>query len=285
VNRTDKRGPGLWARIPVTARAILAGLLIGLGGANVWSILPLVLGGRLTAVAAEVVFLVLYIAWARGLAVPRSTARARADAFRWGPLTGAQWAWGLLAAVAFAATANAALVVLFRLTLFPATEFHRGYDLSFIPTVWARWLVVLVSAVSAGICEETGFRGYMQRPIERRHGPLIAILISTQFFTLAHANKAWLTTGVMPVVLALGLLLGTLAWASRSLVFCIVGHSLMDVGLFAYWWTQIAGVFSEKPIWVTGLDAPFVLAVAALASALTLTLWAIWRLRVLTTAA
>ena len=82
MSRSNKRGPGLWARIPVTARAILAGLLIGLGGANVWSILPLVLGGRLTAVAAEVVFLVLYIAWARGLAVPRSTARARANPTR-----------------------------------------------------------------------------------------------------------------------------------------------------------------------------------------------------------
>lgn len=30
----------------------------------------------------------------------------------------------------------------------------------------------MASAASAGICEETGFRGYMQRPIEQ--GPKLA---------------------------------------------------------------------------------------------------------------
>ena len=32
------------------------------------------------------------------------------------------------------------------------------------------WLAVVVSAASAEICEETGFRGYMQRPIELKRG-------------------------------------------------------------------------------------------------------------------
>jgi membrane protease YdiL (CAAX protease family) len=49
-----------------------------------------------------------------------------------------------------------------------------------------RWLAVVVSAASAGICEETGFRGYMQRPIEQRHGAPVAILISSFFFMALH---------------------------------------------------------------------------------------------------
>ena len=97
-------------------------------------------------------------------------------------------------------------------------------------------------------------------------------------FTLVHFNKDWLTVGLTPVVLGAGLLLGMIAWASRSLIFCILGHTLMDIGLFAYWWTQIAGVFTARPIFETGVDAPFWLACGILLLALAISLWAIRRL-------
>jgi membrane protease YdiL (CAAX protease family) len=224
---------------------------------------------------AEVAFLIVYIAWARGLGPPSSTRAARRAAFRAGPLTRVQWVWGLVAAVAFAITVHAALVVLFRLTPFPAAAFHKGYDLSSLPGAPARWLAVVLSAASAGVCEETGFRGYMQRPIEARHGPGIAIAISATLFTLIHMNKDWLIPGMAPLVLGAGLLLGLIAWASQSLVFCVIGHTLMDIGLFAYWWTQIAGVFSARTIFVTGADRPFLIACAMLAAALAVTLLSI----------
>ena len=198
------RAISLWARIPLSARAIVAGLLVGLIGANVWSLLTVAFGARIWTVLAEIVFLALYIAWARGLGPPSATRTARRVAFRAGALTRGQWTWGLIAAVAFAVTVHSALVVLFRLTPFPAAAFHKGYDLSFLPGMPARWLVVVVSAASAGICEETGFRGYMQRPIETRHGPAIAIAISAVLFTLVHMNKDWLVPGMTPLVLGAG---------------------------------------------------------------------------------
>jgi membrane protease YdiL (CAAX protease family) len=272
------RADGLWARIPLSARAIVAGLLVGLIGANVWSVLTVVLGIQVWTALAEIAFLALYIAWARGLGPPRSTRTARRIAFRAGVLTRGQWTWGLMAAVAFALTVHSALVVLFRLTPFPAAAFHKGYDLSMLPGAPARWLAVVVSAASAGICEETGFRGYMQRPIEARHGPTIAIAISAVLFTVIHMNKDWLVPGMTPLVLGAGLLLGLIAWTSRSLVFCIIGHTLMDIGLFAYWWTQIAGVFTARPIFETGVDAAFLAACAVFALALAVTLLAIVRL-------
>jgi membrane protease YdiL (CAAX protease family) len=271
----------LWTAIPSTIRAVVAGLAIGLIGANVWTLLILALGYRWWTVLAEAGFLILYLAWASGLGPPRITSAARRTAFRAGPPSRPQWIWGLVAAIAFALTAHAALVILFRLTPFPASAFHRGYDLSSAPDVATRWLVVVMAAVSAGVCEETGFRGYMQQPIERRRGPLLAIAIAAVLFTLVHFNKDWLTVGLTPVVLGAGLLLGMIAWASRSLIFCILGHTLMDVGLFAYWWTQIAGVFTARPIFETGIDAPFCLACGGLLVALTITLWAIRRLAAL----
>lgn len=269
---------GLWNRIPISARAIVCGLLVGLIGANVWSVFLIGLGPRVWAVLGEILFLLLYLAWSRGMGPPVSTQLARRGAARVGRLSAAQWILGLVAAVAFPISVHAALVVMFRLTPFPAAAFHQGYDLSGAPGLAAQWLVVVVAAASAGICEETGFRGYMQRPIEARHGPGVAILVSAALFTFFHLNKAWMVAPMTPLVFGAGLLLGLIAWSSRSLIFGMIGHTLMDVGLFAFWWSQIAGVFSAKTIFQIGADAPFFIAIAVFAGTLAVTLAAIWRL-------
>jgi membrane protease YdiL (CAAX protease family) len=180
--------------------------------------------------------------------------------------------------VFFAASVHAAIVVLFRLVPFPASDFRAGYDLSGVHGGAMRWLVVVISAASAGICEETGFRGYMQRPIEKRHGAVVAILTSSLLFTLLHLNKGWALMGMVPIVFGAGILLGTLAWASRTLVFGMIGHTIMDIGLFAYWWTQIAGTFSQQPVSTTGMDNSFYIESGALVIALLVTLIAIARL-------
>ena len=246
---------GVWSRIPVIFRAIIVGLLIGMIPANVWFVF-LKLKMPLGAVA-EVLFLAIYVYWARGGGPPKSWKAMRAENFRVRSLSGAQWFWGLIAAVSFAVTVHAAIVVLFRFVPFPAAAFHQGYDLSFVPSRQMQWVVCVVSALSAGICEETGFRGYMQKPIENRHGPIIAIMISSLFFMLLHLTKSWSLLGMVPIVFGAGLLLGTLARASGTLAFGILGHWLMDIGLFAYWWTQIAGTFNQRPVSETGFDQVF----------------------------
>jgi membrane protease YdiL (CAAX protease family) len=246
---------GLWSRTPVIFRAIIVGLLIGMIPANVWLIF-LNLKEPLGA-AAEVAFLAIYVFWARGGGRPKSWKAVRADNFRVRSLSGTQWFWGVIAALSFAVTVHAAIVVLFRLVPFPATAFHEGYDLSSISSWQMQWLACVIAALSAAICEETGFRGYMQRPIELRHGPTIAIMISSLVFMLLHLTKSWSLVGMVPIVFGAGLLLGTLARASGTLVFGILGHWIMDIGLFAYWWTQIAGTFNQRPISETGMDRLF----------------------------
>jgi membrane protease YdiL (CAAX protease family) len=278
IRMSEVKRVGLWGRLPVILRAIVAGILIGLPAANVWPILLLKLGMPLAA-GAEILFFIAYIWWVSGGGPPKSLQGRARDSFRAGALSGTQWIWGSIAAVFFAGTIHAAIVVLFRLVPFPAAEFHAGYDFSFIPGAPMRWLAIVISAASAGICEETGFRGYMQRPIEKRHGALVAILISSLLFMLLHLNKHWSTAGMTPIVFGAGLLLGALAWASGSLVFCIAGHTIMDIGLFAYWWTQIAGVFTQRPISETGMDQTFYIECAVFAIALLVTLVAIARLK------
>ena len=157
--------------------------------------------------------------------------------------------------------------------------FRHGYDFSFIAALPLRRLAVVVSAISVGICEETGFRGYMQRPIEQRYGAPVAILISSLFFMALHLTKGWATPGMVPIVFGAGVLLGLLAWSSGSLIPGMIGHAVMDIGLFAYWWTGIAGDFTARPITETGVDQPFLIACAAFTTSFLIVLLAISRLR------
>ena len=269
---------GFWNRIPLIARAIVSGALVGLVAANIWPILLAKLDVPLAG-GTEMAFLLAYIWRARGGGPPRSWKAARAARFRTRELTGADWRWGVLAAISFAATVHAAIVLLFRLVPFPTEVFHQGYDLSFIPDRGLQLLVCVVSAASAGICEETGFRGYMQTPIESRHGAFVAIVTSSLLFMLVHLTKSWSQIGMVPIVFGAGVMLGLLAWASRSLVFCMIGHTIMDIGLFAYWWTQIAGTFSQRPLSETGMDRAFQVECGVFVATLLVTLVAIIRLR------
>ena len=251
--QTNTQSHGSLHRVRDVFRAVIVGLLVGMTAANIWPLLLLNLGMPIAAVA-EIAFLALYVWWSSGGGPPNSLRAARAESFRDLSLSAAQWMWGIVAAASFAATIHAALVLLFRIVPFPAAAFHRGYDFSFIPSHQMQWLACVVSALSAGVCEETGFRGYMQRPIEKSFGPIVAITISSLFFMLIHLTKDWALVGMVPIVFGAGVLLGALARASGTLLFCMLGHWIMDIGLFAYWWTQIAGTFSQRPVAESGLD-------------------------------
>jgi membrane protease YdiL (CAAX protease family) len=262
----------------VTLRAVVAGLLIAIIAANVWPLLLWNLGIP-AATIIEGIFLTLYVWWTGGGGPPRRWQAARAAAFRRKTLSQAQWAWGLVAAFFFAVTIHASLVLLFRFVPFPTTAFRHGYDFSFIPTLHLRWFAVVISAASAGICEETGFRGYMQQPTELRYGAPVAIAISSFLFMAVHLSKSWALVGMIPIVLGAGLLLGLLAWSSESLIPGMIGHTIRDVGLFAYWWSGIAGTFTARPISESGVDGSFVLAFGAFTISFSIVLLAISKLR------
>jgi membrane protease YdiL (CAAX protease family) len=275
---TQDRAPGLWAKLPTLFRAIISGVVVALVAANVWPLLLLTLSVPVAAIA-EAIFLAFFLWWTAGEGPPRTTQAVRANSFRRGTLSPTQWCWSVVAAVFFAATVHASIVLLFRFVSFPMAAFRHGYNLSFIPSLPLKWLAVIVSATSAGICEETGFRGYMQRPIEQRHGAPIAILISSLFFMVVHLTKGWATLGMVPIVFGAAVLLGLLAWSSGSLIPGMIGHVLMDIGLFAYWWTGIAGDFTARPVTETGLDQPFLIGCAVFAVSLSIVLFSISRLR------
>src|SRR3984957_17649962 len=173
--------PSRWAKLPISLRAIVSGLFLAIVSLNVWPVLLAILPMPLAALA-EAAFLLFFLWWAGGGGPPHSTKSDRAASFRSGKLSVMRWVWGLSAALFFAVTVHASIVLLFRVVPFPVAAFRNGYDLSFIHSQFLKWTAILISAVSAGICEEIGFRGYMQQPIEQRSGVLPAV----HFVTFLH---------------------------------------------------------------------------------------------------
>jgi membrane protease YdiL (CAAX protease family) len=262
---------------PARLSAILAGVLIAIAAANVWPLLLFNLGALLGAII-EIEFLALFIWWAQGGGPPRALHTARINAFRRVALSSREMLWGVLAALSFAVTVHASIVLLFRFIPYPTAAFRQGYDLSFIPAHPLRWLAVVISAASAAICEETGFRGFLQQPLESRYSVPVAVLTSSFLFMAVHLTKSWALLGMVPIVFGAGVLLGLMAWSAQSLIPSMIGHFVMDFGLFAYWWTGIAGGFPQRPISETGVDQSFVITICIFVISLLIVLIAILKL-------
>jgi membrane protease YdiL (CAAX protease family) len=262
---------GFWQRVPVAIRAIVTGFLVAEIGITAWmaslmltpGIWPLVImGGVLCA----------FCAYFSGRWWPNATAESRRDRFRAVKLPRAVWMWSLAAAMLFVVVSQSSFVLTFRIIEFPAELFIQGFGFNDIP-LWAAWTFIVMSALAAGVCEEIGFRGYMQVPLEKRYGPEVAIAITSLMFLVLHLNQAW-APPLLLHIFALGALFGILAYAAGSLIPSIVAHVVLDIINFAYWWSDMAGKFDMRTLAETGIDTHFVVWSFVFGTSLVLFLWA-----------
>jgi hypothetical protein len=125
------------------------------------------------------------------------------------------------------------------------------------------FLLLVMASIVAGVVEEAAFRGYMQGPIERRHGPVVALLVSGVLFGLAHfTHHPDSVLAMMPFYLAVVAVFGGLAYLTNSILPGLVVHAGGDVfSLTRLWATgQPEWQVSSQPpqlIWETGPDAAF----------------------------
>ena len=259
----------LWQRIPVLIRAIVSGVFVTFVGVGAWLLCLAVIPAPWSAVVMGGI-LWLYWKYFSGSWWPRSTAEARSQNFRAVKLSPAVWKWSLAGTFLFVVILQSATVLTFRLIEFPA-EASADYGLDALP-VWVAWITIIMASLVAGVCEEIGFRGYIQVPLEERYGPVVGITIVSIMFTVFHLNQAW-AQPVLFQVFAISVLFGILAFASGSLIPSIVGHTIMDIFNFAFWWTNLAGDFEWLTIAVTGIDPLFVTAVLTFVVSLALLFW------------
>ena len=257
----------LWRRIPVILRAIFVGILLAAVGAIPWAILVSVNTKYFPAVPWAVVpaglWLWLFWRFASGRR-PRSCAEARRKLGRANFPSADVWSIALIAGVLGLATAVLLQRIMVRLVTLPQQE---ELDISrFKLLTLLGWVVT--GALVAGVVEETAFRGYIQKPIEQRHGPVIAILVTGSLFGFAHFTHPEVGLVLLPYYLSIATVYGMLAYLSDSVFPSMVLHSagnmLGAVALFpnrrSEWQASSA---PQRLIWQTGGDASFLINICA----------------------
>ena len=96
-----------------------------------------------------------------------------------------------------------------------------------LPTTLSESIGWSVVAITAGICEEIVYRGYLQRQLWAFTGSLpIAVCLQAVIFGAAHLYQGW-KPGVAIVVV--GFILGSVAAWRRSIIPGIIAHAILDI--------------------------------------------------------
>jgi|SRR5271166_5488839 len=246
-----------WPRIPVTARAVLTGLIVMLAGQFPWSILIAVnLRSPQSppwAVPVMALYLILYWRYLNGWGWPPGNAKKRRDSLRAPGLPGNVWLWAMSSGVLAVAAAVMLQGAYSRLIPLPAAIPPHA-----LPYPWFTVLLaLLMSGAVAGIAEEAGFRGYMQAAIERARGPVAAIAIVSIVFAAIHfTHGVGNTLPRLPYYLAISIIYGILAYRTGSILPGLVIHAAGDALEYIVVWQW--GIRQAAPlIWQSGPDVAF----------------------------
>jgi hypothetical protein len=103
-----------------------------------------------------------------------------------------------------------------------------------LPSWW--WLFLLNNLLLTCLVEEAFFRGYLQQQLQQKFGPLIALVLASSLFGLAHLAGGWLYALLATVA---GLLYGLIYLHSGRLWLAVLAHALLNFShlcLFTYPW-------------------------------------------------
>ncbi len=228
------------------------------------------------AVPLTAVYLWLFWRYLKGAGPPESTAEERRTSLRANRVSGLVWAWALLAGGLGIVALVLALRVANRLVVLPQQQLP---DLAQLPKVTVLSLLLMAAPV-AGIVEEAAFRGYMQRPIERRYGLAVAILITGTMFAVAHLD---FTLILWPYYVAVATIYGSVTYLTKSILPAVVLHTVGNIYSNIDLWLhgQAEWQASSGPtmvIWKTGADASFWTSSIALLIVAAATVWAYFKL-------
>ncbi len=250
----------LWNRLPVLLRAIVVAELI----ADIGGLMPDLFMVANLKFSPSIPWLLpatalwLWILWRylNGEGWPRSTAESRRRDLRARPLSGTVWFWSLLAGGLAMVSVVGFSFLTTRLAKVPRDAFKLPIDLSHYP-IWTTASVLLTISAVAGVLEEAAFRGYLISQVQRRHGWIVAILISGVMFFVSHLGHAYVTLAFLPFFLVVSSLHGFLVYLTRSILPSVVLHAVADVVVIPIQYGVI-GHLSVAPVWKTGMDPAFI---------------------------
>jgi membrane protease YdiL (CAAX protease family) len=251
-----------WQRSPVIIKAVLTGVFVASVGTIAWALLVKANLKFFPGVPWSVIpaAFLLWIFWRylRGEWWPKLTSETRKKNLRANRISGDVWVSAIFAGIIGLAALLLFMRVMNRMVKLPQQQLT---DSNPVPTVTLFFLLLMGSAV-AGIVEEAAFRGYMQGPIEKRHGPVVAILITGILFGFAHFSHPETTMALMPFYIGVAIIYGMMAYLTNSILPGMVLHAVGDVfgGFDLLTRGQSEWQTSAKPeplIWQTGTDTSF----------------------------
>ena len=229
----------LWARLPLLVRAVLVGSVVLTAGgmftgpllfANIkfWPAVP-------WSVPLLAIYMWVFWQYLRGRWWPRSTSDARRRGLRANPLSAAAWRWALSAG-------SLGLIGVFALhwvvgRLMPL-KFAVPSILQTLPSFTLISILLMLSVI-AGIVEEAAFRGFMQGPIETRHGVVTAITVVSIVFGAAHLtdSQPGMTIARMFFIVLASVFYGLMVHLTNSILPGLVLHATGDaIGIVWIWW-------------------------------------------------
>ena len=246
----------VWMKFPLILRSILLGSGVSTLGVAIWVLMLTSVPAPWSIVPMGAI-LIIYWMYFSGKWNPTNTQVFRRFCMRQNNLKRSVWIWGLMGAFLTVLLLHFGLSLTFRFYEFHPEIFKTLRHLNDYPT-WVAWSVIVMASLVAGICEEVGFRGYMQRPLEERYGPVISISITSLVFVLVHLHQAW-ASGVLLGIFGISFIIGYLAYSTRSLLPGIIAHVTFDIINYSYWWSDVVGNFEYRPISITGVDNHFII--------------------------
>ena len=268
-----------WSYIPVFVRAIINGVLVALAGILPWSLmvkLNIAYYPNIPwAVLANAVYLWFFWKYVRGKGWPRSTSESRRLNCRANALPDSIWGSAVIAGLTGIAAMVVFQIVYSRLVALPQQSTQNLLDVPLFTLA----PMLLMGAIVAGLVEETAYRGYIQGAIERKYGPVTAIIVTGFLFALVHFNHPEVGVKLIPFYMVISIVYGTLTYLTNSImpaVFLHAGGNMLGViNLFGRGRSEWQTGTDAKPlIWETGPDASFWLATFALILLTTISIWA-----------
>lgn len=241
-------------RIPAVVWSGALAFVLTIVAGGVWTVLLVsnVATSPTIPWAVVVMALLLWLMWQYlgGKWEPRSTSQARHRYLRAKQVSGQVFAWALVAGLLSIVALVGYWIVLFQLVKIPTRVLQNFSGYSLLTVVLVLVMAVLVSSLA----EEVGFRGYFQGILEQQASGPVAIVIAALLIAPAHG----LTQGfVWPILLwyfFVDVMFGAMAYFTKSILPCIVVHSVGLLIFFTLVWPYDA---QRRLIWETGGNTGF----------------------------
>jgi len=217
----------LWQKVPTIIRAVVGGSLVQIVG---FAVLIIIIPANLRILPAVPwavlpLGLALWAYWSYfgGRGWPRATADARRHLRRSNPVPGKLRVPVIVAGSLFSLTILGVTIVQYAVRELPPEALGLVVGLAELP-LWTSIPLALAAAFFVGVGEELSFRGYMQVPIEERHGPWLGLTLPALVFAMAHGIDLM----ILPVFFVVSIGWSFLAWRVNSIRPGIVFHTLID---------------------------------------------------------